>query len=123
MTKENRNRNIFDIVPNNNLKEISMKRNENIGNTDTGNKRTHGSIGIICLISLVLLILGLAYAYWGMPKQMPTAIALSDYSTRTETAAPRYDNRLLRQQIETLTNGYQADCSPNSIAPPGIPQE
>ena len=98
---------IFDIVEPNNGKVIPMNENTQIAN----NRGTRGSVGIVFLLVIGLLILGYALVQWGIPKSAPTTIKISEHPVETETEVPQYDNRLLRQQIEMLTNGYQADCS------------
>lgn len=106
-TNNSKRNNIFDIVTPNTGKIIPMKENIQA----TNNHGTRGSVGIVFLIVIGLLILGYALVQWGVPKSTPTAIRIPEHPIEHQTVVPEYDNRLLRQQIETLTNGYQADCS------------
>lgn len=115
----NRNANIFDIVPNNNRKEAIMKEKNIVGNETvrTEGKKRHSGFPIF-LIGTIALVLGYFMVHAKKPEPAPVIQALPEETvSETETSAsasapgPTYDSRYLRQQINTLTAGYHADCS------------
>ena len=116
MNSKNRNNNIFDIVPDNNGKEVAMKENTVCNETvrTEGKKSNFGRN--VFLIGTIALLIGFFLVHWKKSeKTAPVILSIPGEAEVVETATPapgpKYDSRILRQQIEMLTNGYQADCS------------
>ena len=118
MSKANRNSNIFDIVPNSNRKEVIMKGNTAGKKETVRTEKTKSHFGRnVFLIGTIALLLGFAMIHWKKSgaapviQSLPEETEVVESGTSAPAPGPKYDSRFLRQQIETLTNGYQADCS------------
>lgn len=82
------------------------------------NEETKGHFGRnVFLIGTIVLIFGFTLIHWKKTQTSPLIQSIPEEAefvegeTPASAPGPKYDSRFLRQQIETLTNGYQADCS------------